>query len=343
MSSVRPRASSGGHPIDDPPLPEGQRPAAMIDSKSESDSPGSDGLNASPRTSTERDSATATGDAEAPGVPAGRPPRASGTTPGLREQLTATRDAGLRLVRGHVELARAELADIVDEIKKVALLAGLVIVALLAVSLLLPIGLSLFIGETLFGSMGWGILHGTLLFVGLAMAAVIVALGAGGARVGVDFIIAALVGVVVGLILALNLANRLWTSLADAVVPGMAADVRPFVVGAVVAAAVLGTLGLLVGARGGGAIGAFVGAVALAILGAILGAITAVVFSPRVGAAIGVTVALLAWPIAMGARLARDGVDTEQLQARFWPDETIETTKETIEWVRERTPLGRRS
>jgi hypothetical protein len=330
--------------MDDPPVPEGPEPAAMIDSKSESESPGSDALNAAPRTSTERDSATGTGDAGGrPGGSASGNLRSDGTAPGVREQLAATKDAAIGLVRAHVDLARAEFADIVDEIKKVALLAGLAIVALFTVSLLLPIGLSLFIGETLFGSLGWGILHGTLFFVGLAIAALLVALGGGGARVGVDFVIAALVGVLVGLILALNLANRLWVSLADSFASGMAADVRPFVVGAIVAAVILGLLGLLAGARAGGAIGGFVGVTALAILGAIIGAITAVVFSPRVGAAIGVTVALLAWPIAMGARLARQGVDTEELQARFWPDETIETTKETIEWVRERTPLGRRS
>jgi hypothetical protein len=334
--------------MDEPPVPEAQPRADMIDSKSESNSPGSDALNASQRASTERDSATGTGAARELGGPPGvfgdgNGSRPSGTAPGLREQLAATRDAALRLVRAHVDLARAEFADIVDEIKKVALLAGLAIVALFTVSLLLPIGLSLFIGETLFGSMGWGILHGTLFFVALAMAALLLALGAGGVRVGVDFAIAALIGLIIGLILALNLANRLWVSLADSLVPGMAADVRPFVVGAIVAAAILGLLGLLGGARGGGAIGAFVGAVALAILGAIIGAVTALVFSPRVGAAIGVTIALLAWPITMGARLAREGVDTDELRARFWPDETIEITEETIEWVRERTPLGRRS
>jgi hypothetical protein len=41
--------------------------------------------------------------------------------------------------------------------------------------------------------------------------------------------------------------------------------------------------------------------------------------------------------------VAREGIDGDALKARFWPDETITTTKETIEWVRERTPLGPRS
>ena len=39
----------------------------------------------------------------------------------------------------------------------------------------------------------------------------------------------------------------------------------------------------------------------------------------------------------------RNGIDKEKLRARFVPDQTIETTKETIEWVREQMPLGRKS
>jgi hypothetical protein len=42
----------------------------------------------------------------------------------------------------------------------------------------------------------------------------------------------------------------------------------------------------------------------------------------------------------MAAGVQREGIDVEALRARFFPDETIATTKETIEWVRERTPLG---
>ena len=36
-------------------------------------------------------------------------------------------------------------------------------------------------------------------------------------------------------------------------------------------------------------------------------------------------------------------IDTEELKERFMPDRTIEVTKETIEWARERMPLSRRS
>ena len=140
--------------MDDPPASGPARPADMIDSKSESRPQGSNRLDATqpPGDRTTRD--------------------ATGPAPELREQFGATRAAAIGLVKAHLELARAEFADILDEIKLVAILVGLAFVALFAVSLLLPIGLSLFIGETLFGSLGWGVLHGTLLLLGVAMAAV---------------------------------------------------------------------------------------------------------------------------------------------------------------------------
>jgi hypothetical protein len=101
-------------------------------------------------------------------------------------------------------------------------------------------------------------------------------------------------------------------------------------------------LGLLAGIRGG-VYGALGGALAGAIVGALLGVLTAVALGPRVGAAVGVTVALLVWPASMGLAVWRQGIDGEQIKARFWPEATIETTKETIEWVRQRMPLGRGS
>ena len=44
--------------------------------------------------------------------------------------------------------------------------------------------------------------------------------------------------------------------------------------------------------------------------------------------------------ILLAYRFAREGVDVERLQQRFIPQTSIDTAKETIEWVRERTPLG---
>ena len=42
----------------------------------------------------------------------------------------------------------------------------------------------------------------------------------------------------------------------------------------------------------------------------------------------------------MAADLARNGVDTEALKQRFYPTATIETSKETLEWLQKRMPPG---
>ena len=171
----------------------------------------------------------------------------------------------------HVDLAKAEAGEIMGEVKRVAVLAGVAFGALFVVGFLVPIGLFLFVGDWLFGSIGWGVLHGLLFLVATAVNAVLVALGVSGGALGLAFLIA-------------------------------------------VAAAVGSALGL-------GAVGMDV----------------------RVAAALGLTLGLIVWPAAAGVAVARIGIDTDALKSRFWPSGTIETTKETIEWVREQTPLGPKS
>jgi hypothetical protein len=293
-----------------------------------------------------RDATTPTGTNPRVGPAAlGGPPPPStdghGEAPGLRDQLFATRDAARGLVSAHIDLAKAEIGDVFDEVKRIALLAGIAIGLLLLAGLLLPIGLAMFVGETLFGSIGWGVLHGTLLLVDVGLMCVLLAVGS--ARgVGGAFVLAIVVGVVVGVVLGLDLTNRGWTLLGDQIAGQFAASDRPLVVAAGSLAIIGAVIGLISGLRGGlGA--ALFGLIAGAIVGALLGALTAVALGPRVGAAIGVTVALIVWPVAMGLGVARQGFDGEEFFNRFKPETTIETTKETIEWVRRRMPLGRGS
>jgi len=80
-----------------------------------------------------------------------------------------------------------------------------------------------------------------------------------------------------------------------------------------------------------------------AVLGAIVGLVTSAEIAPTIGAAIGVLTGLIAWPILAGLGVMRTGIDGEALKQRFVPDQTIELTKETIEWVRARTPLAPKS
>jgi hypothetical protein len=281
------------------------------------------------------------GGSEASGAPRQRPEESESEAPGLREQLFATRDAAREVVSAHIDLAKAEIGEVLDEVKRIAVLAGIAFAVLLLAGLLLPIGLSLFVGETLFGSIGWGVLHGTLLLVDIGLMAVLLVV-ASARGVGGAFLLALLVGVIVGVVLGLDLTNRGWTLVGDQVAGNFAAGDRPLVVAAGSLAVIGALLGLLSGLRGGAA-GAILGVIIGAILGALLGALTAVALGPRVGAAIGVTVALLVWPAAMGLRVMQQGVDGEEFMSRFWPETTIETTKETIEWVRRRMPLGRGS
>jgi hypothetical protein len=79
------------------------------------------------------------------------------------------------------------------------------------------------------------------------------------------------------------------------------------------------------------------------VIGLVLAFLTAIAFGRRVGAAMGVTIGLIAWPALMAADFAGRGVDTEALKDRFIPKRTIEMTKETIEWARARMPLSRKS
>lgn len=334
--------------------------------------------------------------------------------PSLREQIGATRSALKRLIGAHVELGKAEIGEVLDEVKKVAVLAGVAIGAAIAAALLVAVGLPLFLGEWIFGSIGWGILHGLLLLAAIAVASVVVALGVDGAAVGRSLAVGLLAGVVVGVGLGLNLTHSGWALLGEGMLPMADPEPRPLATAVVVLPVLLGLLlglgGLVQALRSGQgeagsapgvgervavglptaiyvgwlaafgyaytsrvawpdpaivAVGlagfsgtlvvlgilaswrpgfAFNGGLALgAWLGIALAGLTAIEFGRRAAAALGVTVGLLAFIGVLGAEVARRGVDTEQLKKRFIPEKTMDVTKETIEWVRARTPLSRRS
>lgn len=209
----------------------------------------------------------------------------------------------------------------------------------------MAVGTPLFLGEWLFGSIGWGILLGLLLMLAIATTSAVLALGPsvrGG--VGRSFVLAAVLGIVVGVALGLDLTNRGWTAVADSIAANLDPGARPLLVAMAVVGiigAVIGLVGgLASGGGGGAAIGGLIGGL---VAGVLLGGLTAIAPGRRVGAAIGVAVGLIAWMGLMGASVARGGIDTESLKSRFWPARTIEVTKETIEWARERMPLMRRS
>jgi hypothetical protein len=240
----------------------------------------------------------------------------------------------------HVELAKAEASAIGAEIAKVAGLFCLAIALALLAVVFAIIGTSLFLAEWLLGSLGWGVLHGVLLLVAIAVIGVLVPLGMSAFRVGVAFLVGLATAILVSLLLTLALPNELYRMIGESALSGIEPGVRPLVVGAAIWAVVglLGGLVLALRFDGWGArIGALLGG---AVLGALFGAISSVDTGPQVGIGIGIAVGYITWIGVMAADMARTGVDVEALKARFMPTQTIETSKETLAWLQSKMPPG---
>jgi hypothetical protein len=272
-----------------------------------------------------------------------RPPIESTRRParGLRAQIGATRDAAIGLARAHLELARTEIGEIAGEVGRMVGLAALAIAVVLLAVLLLVIGGALFLSEWLLGSMGWGVLHGVLLAAGVAVAAGVLIVGMPAGRVLRWFVVAVVVALAVGGVLGLELTNQLYRNVGESAGLSVEAGVRPLVAGLLVGALVglvigIGAAALVVGS-GGGRLATVIG---LIVIGALAGAFSAITFGPQVGAALGITVGCLTWIALMAVDMIRNGIDTEALKQRFYPATTIETSKETLEWLQRRMPPG---
>ena len=259
--------------------------------------------------------------------------------PGLIEQLQATIKAATTLAMAHVELAKEEASSIGREGGRfagfIAAAVGLVILA----ALLGIIGSALFIGEWLLGSIGWGVLHGVLAFLSIAVALVLLALGVSPVRIGRALLIGVIVGVLTSVVLGLDLLNQLYASIGSTL--GLAVDpaLRPLVVGLGLGALVGLILAIVLAARASRPnwIAAVAGGI---VLGALMGAFTSITFSRQVGTGIGITVGYLTWAGLMALDVYRTGIDMEALKARFTPTQSIETGKETLEWLQQRMPRG---
>jgi hypothetical protein len=311
-------------------------PDMPLDPEPASPAPGTD-----PATGPEPDPGPATG-----GPPGGarrrkapRPPR----TPGLREQILLTRDAVRRAIDAHVALAKAELEPIVENVKAAAIQASVAIGAALFAALLVSIGTPLFFGEWLFGSMGWGILHGLLFSIAVIAGCVSLILVADPRAIGRDVAIAVFVGVVLSVVFGLSLTNQGWQALTDQLNLGLPVEWRLLGVAAGVSAIVGAILGAIVGAWRGGGRSLLDGLVFGTFLGLLVGVFTAIAFGWQTGIAVGISAAFVTFAALVFGGLARTGVDEEALKARFYPEQTIVTTKETLEWLQEQAPMGPKS
>jgi hypothetical protein len=177
-----------------------------------------------------------------------------------------------------------------------------------------------------------------LAFVAVALACILLALSVSGRRLVGAFAVAVLVGIAVGVVLGLHLPNQAYTAIGDATLVGIEEGVRPLVIGMLV----VGVLGLLLGlilawrtkaSLGGAAVGGLV-------VGVLLGAFTAITFGPQPAAGVGIAVGYITWIALMAIDVSRTGIDAEALKARFYPAQTIDTSKETLEWLQKRMPPG---
>jgi len=251
------------------------------------------------------------------------------------------------LAQAHIDLLKAELAV---SGRDLGVIAGLVLAAIsfvVVALLLVAIGTFLFLGEWLFGSMAWGILHGTLFLVLLCV------------PIGIDLAggpaVATIRGVATGLVVTLLLwlvfaSNVLRDSAVNAGV-SLQSSVRlepallPTLVGLVTGALVLGILLAILGSRRGMGVRLGVTGVVLgAIVGAILGSVT---FDTKGALAIALTVGYVV-AIATSLLIAmRRGFDPERRYERLVPRESIamaEETKRYLErqWRRQRRKVAGR-
>jgi hypothetical protein len=271
--------------------------------------------------------------------------------PGVREAVGGVRASFMRMIDAHVQLLRAEFGVIGREI---GIIAGLVVAAIavaILTGILLYVGGALFLGDWLFGSMGWGIIHGTLLavaiigFVGVDLA------GGDVRRYGWGFVIGIVTTVLVALFLLSNVGNEGGEATRRWLVDSFQTEQLPFgdewlvflsgiVIGAVVGA-IIGLIVVWRGRLGGSArTGAVVG---LALVGAIVAGIWLPTRYEAADGVLGLAIALgfVAWIVAGLMLAARAGFDPEGRYAKLVPRESIaafEVTKTflTEQWNRQK-------
>ncbi len=290
------------------------------------------------------------GAAKPPPAGAKPPPRRRRPKRGFRDQLWQTIYAGQRLAAAHIELARAELEDILEGLGRVAALFGGALALAIFAVILVTVGSSLFIGEWLFGSMGWGILLFTELAAAIGVVLVLIALDIPIGHLGRGLLVSTVVGLIVTLLAGFWVFNRLWEAIGLAVAPDLVPATAPLVVGIVVGAGIGAVVGLFGGTQTGGGrsvgqvIGSAIGCFILGgLIGAALGAFSAITFAWEVAVALGIAVLLATWLALCSLEAKRADIDFEQWARKFYPSKSIDSAKETIEWVRERAPLKPKS
>jgi hypothetical protein len=239
----------------------------------------------------------------------------------------------MRMLDAHIALLRAELAVVGREVGIIVGLGLAALVLAILILVLLYVGTFLFLGEWLFGSMGWGILHGTLLTAALITGIALNLAGGWMGAYGRGFLVGLATAIVVGLVFASNVLRDGAVAGAEAIEPSVPLhpNLLPTLVGLVVGAIVLGVIALSAAWRTTWRVQALAGGLVVgALFGAILGS---AVFDNPGAAAIAVTIGLLVWILAAVALAARRGFDPEARYARLVPRESIDSFERTREFL----------
>jgi len=250
----------------------------------------------------------------------------------LIEQLGRTKSSFFRLLHAHIGLLKAEIVEIVDQIKIIGTLAGLALAMLLFVGNMLYIGGFLFTGEWLFGSMGWGLAHGVLFGLAIVVVLLLAILGAGRGSAILAMLLALVLMVGLSLLTGSNVAyNSASTFAANLPSPINSAGAVSLIAGAVIGALVFAVLLLRVAGLRGAIGGLVLGAILGMPLGWLIGG-APWTWPPAVGFSI--TIGLMAWPI-LAAVLAIPGLDVGERFSRLYPRQSIEAANDTRAWLEE--------
>ncbi len=268
---------------------------------------------------------------------------ASAAGSGVRYEVGRARAALRRMIDAHVALAKAEIGLIADRAKVALGFIAAAVALVIFAALVATVGTPLFLGEWIFGSIGWGILHAVLFALSVAIALVMLALEVSRAWVARSLVLAAIVGVLVGAFFLFNLPHAAWAAIGDQVDAQTSVRIdgayRPLVVAVVIGLVAGAVVGLVVGAwrgrRFSAAIGGLLGG---GIAFAALCAFTAISFSVECAAGVGVAIALAIWPLFVTRPIVDGSYDWDALAARYWPGLTVETVRTTIAEVKLRLP-----
>jgi hypothetical protein len=257
-------------------------------------------------------------------MPAGEEP-----APGFFAQFGRTRAAFRRLIGAHVGLLKAELGEILAQLKILGIQAGIILLLALLLLNMLYVGGFLFLGEWLFGSIGWGLAHGVLFPLAIIGSVAVLMLGASRGPIVGGFVVALIVTIALAVLLALNVVHDTAAYFAQQLAAPLD---TPEAVGAVAGAVVVGLVLLLALWRVGGAGAGVAGLVAGSLLGAVLGFMLASPWTAPPAAGFAITVGLILWPILVVA-FAWPSLDPAERFSRLKPTTTIETANETKAWL----------